>query len=89
MSEQKNSKQFRIENPITQDLNFQVQDLGDGDARATVVCLESGLVTWTRFFSHKSRVNSFKAAQIAWEVLRRDGSTEQVDHFIALEATEA
>ena len=89
MSKSKNCRLFIKQNPVTQKLNFQTQDLGGGDSRATVICLMSGLVLYTRFFSSKSKVNVKQAAEIAWEVLRRDGSVDQADTFIANEATEA
>lgn len=71
-----------MSNTITKDLNFFHNVDADGDTRVTVVCPKSMNVLWTKWFSKKDDVNTMKAVEIAWNVLRRGGSHEAAEEAV-------
>ena len=72
-----------LKNPIKRNLNFKQLTDKDGDHRLTVVCLQSGLVVWTRFFK-AGTVDATKTLHTAWEMLRRGFTPSEVDSEIKI-----
>ena len=70
-----------LNKPIQRNLNFHCRTDKDGDHRLTVVCIQSGLVVWTRFFK-AGTVDAVEAIHTAWEMLRRGSTPGEVDMTI-------
>ena len=70
-----------LNKPIKRNLNFKQLTDKDGDSRLTVLCVQSGLVVWTRFFK-KGTIDTTKTLYTAWEMLRRGSTPGEVDMTI-------